>query len=78
MAEADGQAVRGTWVQPQRFKSLVGRNHAEFSSARQQVLFQTPNLCCKLSLCQDVPAMVKWGSPVRQGSCQLHAASCTC
>ena len=27
----------GTWVQPQRFKSLVGRGHVEFSTNRQQV-----------------------------------------
>ena len=26
----------GTWVEPQRFKSLVGRGHVEFSTNRQQ------------------------------------------
>ena len=31
------RAVEGTWVRPQGFKTLVGRNHPEFSSPRQQV-----------------------------------------
>ena len=36
--QADGGAgTQGTWVQPQRFKSLVGRGHSEFSTGRQQV-----------------------------------------
>ena len=41
-ADTNGDAHRGTWVQPQRFKSLVGRNHPEFSSARQQVRLGLP------------------------------------
>ena len=57
-AEANGSAFHGTWVQPQRFKSLVGRGHPEFSSARQQV--PAPLQLCNSSMfggsdaiCQD-------------------------
>lgn len=32
------------WVQPQSFKSLVGKGHADFSSGHQQVLVSTT--CC--------------------------------
>ena len=36
-AQANGDTKQGTWVQPQRFKTLVGRGHSEFSTGRQQV-----------------------------------------
>ena len=35
-AHASGQADK-SYVAPQQFKSLVGKNHPEFGSSRQQV-----------------------------------------
>ncbi|KAK9805947.1 hypothetical protein WJX73_007684 [Symbiochloris irregularis] len=35
-ASSAPKADEGTWVRPQAFKVLVGRNHSEFSSPRQQ------------------------------------------
>ena len=67
-ADTNGDAVRGTWVQPQRFKSLVGRNHPEFSSARQQVRLGLPP-CQPARLCQP-----EWGGAGTSGCRHEKAA----
>lgn len=36
-ADASASADNHNWVEPQAFKSLVGRGHADFSSGHQQV-----------------------------------------
>lgn len=48
-ADASASADNHNWVEPQAFKSLVGRGHADFSSGHQQV---PSGLACMPSLLQ--------------------------
>ena len=68
----------GTWVEPQRFKSLVGRGHAEFSTNRQQVIVVGINEHAAGAAC-IICSGVSQGKPeAAQRGAARAALSCPC